>query len=449
LDALVSVKQEDWHTNGCAMFRPVLDVNDCPEGTCKQKFIDTCFPIRRCETSVHRFVREGTGSSGYGVVCRCHQFRGIDNRKDATGAEAQSEEAKARNDKRNLAFKDLKRLCADRKPGKPISTDLLASIVSNSHDIGVTQVKQEGKEISGAWEKHGLILAPAHFYVPLPKHQDIQRTNCSAPSKLSGVDMNDAVQKRILNDVLLQHRANFVKSMLPTFRTSATYEFQWENCCFGGSEAQLYWSMIVHHRPKKILEIGAGWSTKLAANAVRFLSSLGDGLQIPVLEAVDPYATGYFDGSVKIRNEMQDLGEAFPGFSHLVKVRVQDVDLHLFDALVENDILFIDSTHCVFFGSDVIHLILEVLPRIARGVLVHFHDIFIPFPYSCSHLRDRTFWNEQYLLQAFLTHNDQWEVMWAETYMEAYHPHEHGKMKPQEEGFSGYSGKSSFWIRRK
>ena len=361
----------------------------------------------------------------------------------------QSEEAKARNDKRNLAFKDLNRLCADRKPGKPISTDLLASIVSNLHDIGVTQVKQEGKEISGAWEKHGLILAPAHFYVPLPKHQDIQRTNCSAPSKLSGVDMNDAVQKRILNDVLLQHRANFVKSMLPTFRTSATYEFQWENCCFGGSEAQLYWSMIVHHRPKKILEIGAGWSTKLAANAVRFLSSLGDGLQIPVLEAVDPYATGYFDGSVKIRNEMQDLGEAFPGFSHLVKVRVQDVDLHLFDALVENDILFIDSTHCVFFGSDVIHLILEVLPRIARGVLVHFHDIFIPFPYSCSHLRDRTFWNEQYLLQAFLTHNDQWEVMWAETYMEAYHPHEHGKMKPQEEGFSGYSGKSSFWIRRK
>jgi len=220
-----------------------------------------------------------------------------------------SEEAKERGKRREMASKDLKRLCAAQKPGKSISSELLASVVSNSHDISVTMVKQGGQEVSVLWEKQGLILAPAHFYVPLPKTQDIERINCNTPSKLSGVDMNDSGQKRFLHDVLLKHKPVFVKTMQFAFQSLDPYEFKWENCCFGGAEAQVYWSMIVHFRPKKILEVGAGWSTKLAANAVRYLSGLsaevGDVLQIPRVEAIDPYATGDFEGTVKIRNEMQ------------------------------------------------------------------------------------------------------------------------------------------------
>jgi hypothetical protein len=95
-------------------------------------------------------------------------------------------------------------------------------------------------------------------------------------------------------------------------------------------------------------------------------------------------------------------------------VAAQDVPLEVFTQLERGDVLFVDTTHTVKAGSDVNRIVLDILPRLAPGVLVHIHDIFLPYEYPKAWLTSkRRFWSEQYLVQAFLTLNDQWAVRCA------------------------------------
>jgi len=131
----------------------------------------------------------------------------------------------------------------------------------------------------------------------------------------------------------------------------------------------------------------------------------------------------------------------------LIPKKVQDIPLSEFKKLSENDILFIDSSHVLKIGSDVQYLYLEVLPRLNKGVIVHAHDIFLPAEYPKEWvLKNYIFWNEQYLLQAFLAFNNSFEVLWAGSYMHLRHPDK------LEEAFSSYKRDkiwpSSFWIRK-
>ena len=102
-------------------------------------------------------------------------------------------------------------------------------------------------------------------------------------------------------------------------------------------------------------------------------------------------------------------------------IPVQEAPLALFDALEANDILFIDSTHVSRVGSDVNHLLFEVLPRLAPGVLVHFHDVFFPFEYPREWILEGRAWTEAYLVRAFLTGNAGWEVVLMNTFLEHFH----------------------------
>jgi hypothetical protein len=97
---------------------------------------------------------------------------------------------------------------------------------------------------------------------------------------------------------------------------------------------------------------------------------------------------------------------------------VEDIDLEFFSELNSGDVLFTDSSHTVKIGGDVNYLFLEVLPRLKAGVIVHIHDIFLPFDYRRDWVLDEfRFWSEQYLLQAFLTFNSEFEVLMANSYM--------------------------------
>src|SRR4029077_19197551 len=111
------------------------------------------------------------------------------------------------------------------------------------------------------------------------------------------------------------------------------------------------------------------------------------------------------------------LRAGFPGLQSLMERKVQDVDLNFFSQLQSGDILFIDSSHTVKIGGDVNYLFLEVLPRLNPGVIVHVHDIFLPFDYRRDWVMDELrFWTEQYLLQAFLMFNSDFEVLMANHY---------------------------------
>jgi hypothetical protein len=131
--------------------------------------------------------------------------------------------------------------------------------------------------------------------------------------------------------------------------------------------------------------------------------------------------------------------------ARVIELPVQGVPLSVFGELSEDDVLFVDSTHVVRTGSDVNYEILEILPRVAPGVLVHFHDIFFPFEYPSEWVRGRhVFWTEQYLLQSFLAFNSEFQIFWASRYMQSKYTEQIAEvmrvtnLQP-----------SSLWIRRR
>lgn len=148
-------------------------------------------------------------------------------------------------------------------------------------------------------------------------------------------------------------------------------------------------------RPRRIIEIGAGYSTLLMDDVNRrFL----DGRCR--ITCIEPFPRDF------LRN----------GYD-LIQTRVQDVPLDRFAELDHGDILFIDSSHVCKTGSDVTQLLLQVLPRLRPGVLIHLHDIFLPEDYPPQWVLDVGLsWNEQYVLQAMLTQNRSYKVVFGSTY---------------------------------
>jgi hypothetical protein len=183
--------------------------------------------------------------------------------------------------------------------------------------------------------------------------------------------------------------------------------------------------MVRHLRPSRILEVGSGFSTRLSA-----LAALKNGNT--ELICVEP-------------SPDEALQRGFAGVSTLIKERVQDVDAELFNQLGDGDVLFVDSSHVSTIGSDVNYLLLDVLPRLNAGVVVHFHDVYLPFEFRKDWvLEELRFWNEQYLLHAFLAFNHDFEVVFGNNYMEHEFPREMRNIFPS----SPWWGGGSFWIRR-
>ena len=107
----------------------------------------------------------------------------------------------------------------------------------------------------------------------------------------------------------------------------------------------------------------------------------------------------------------------------LIESPVQRIPVDLFRTLRANDILFIDSSHVVSMDSDVLYECLHILPELAPGVLIHFHDVFTPLDYPRKFvMTNLCFWGEQYLLEAFLSFNSAFRVVWAGSAMQKFHP---------------------------
>jgi hypothetical protein len=136
--------------------------------------------------------------------------------------------------------------------------------------------------------------------------------------------------------------------------------------------------------------------------------------------------------------------QQFPSTFRYSNPAPQAVDTALFSRLGDGDILFIDSTHVVAPGSDVVHLFTRVLPTLAPGVLVHVHDICLPFETAWDWtFQTYRFWNEQYLLHAFLTANADWEILYMGALWEHYLRGRLARALP----LAGANG--GFWMRRR
>lgn len=286
----------------------------------------------------------------------------------------------------------------------------------------------KNKRLFDIWEQRGYHVLPAHFYEPLPDPVDVARA-LTTRSELVGLDLRPERQLELLTE-LQQWKSEY--DGLPTAEAESTDGFYLDNTLFGSVDAEMLYALIRRFRPRRIFEIGSGYSTLVSARAVRANES-ETGVQAEIT-AYEPYPT-----------ELLRRGAA--GIARIDERRLQDVPLDDFAQLEENDILFIDSSHVVATGSDVYIELLDIVPTLAPGVVVHVHDVFLPAEYPRKWLmEDRYFWTEQYLLQAFLAFNDSFEILWAGHYVHLEHP------EALRAAFASYARRpaspGSFWFRR-
>lgn len=152
----------------------------------------------------------------------------------------------------------------------------------------------------------------------------------------------------------------------------------WNNDWFSGLDALALYGIVANRRPKRYYEIGSGNSTMFARRAAS-----DHGLDAEIV-SIDPFP----------RAEIDEICD------RIVRKPLEDTDLSLFEELEAGDVLFVDSSHYVFQNSDANIVFLEIMPRLKSGVLVHFHDIFLPDDYPASW--SRRYYNEQYMLAAYL-----------------------------------------------
>lgn len=282
---------------------------------------------------------------------------------------------------------------------------------------------------------HGFHLLRKHYYLPIPEEEDLTGGFWDKTSDLAGVDMNAAFALDLMENVFPQYMEEF-RSKFPIHATSDLRQFHLINGAYMAVDAHVYYAFIRHFKPRRILEIGSGNSTILAGQAC--LQNESEGFPRPELIAVEPYPWDMFVN-----------GEC-PGLGKLIKSRVQDVDIELFQSLGDGDILFIDSSHVLKSGGDVQMEYLEILPRLAPGVLVHIHDISLPRAYPISYYENYLYWNEQYLLQAFLAFNSRFEVIWPGNYMRLNFPEPFDMVFPEFQTMRQHyplSEPSAFWMR--
>jgi hypothetical protein len=237
-----------------------------------------------------------------------------------------------------------------------------------------------------------------HFYSPVIDSEDLRRRAGELwrekTSLLPGVDLALDTQRAFLEDArLVAGEYDYKASRLAG---TGPHEFHDGNGLFESLDSRSLYCMLRGRAPAKMIEVGSGYSSLLSADVNRRF--LGGRTEIACIE---PYPPDF-------------LSELPAGISELIPKRVEEVGVAPFLALQAGDFLFIDSSHVSKTGSDVNFLYLEVLPRLASGVIVHLHDIFLPDEYPRDWvLEEERSWNEQYLLQALLIHSRAFRVLFA------------------------------------
>jgi predicted O-methyltransferase YrrM len=289
--------------------------------------------------------------------------------------------------------------------------------------------QEQYPEVFPVWQEHGIHLTPVHFYQPIPDTRTLTDELWTKEHALVGVDMNDAIQLELLTQHFVEFREEY--DTFPRQPTSVPHEYYFDNGQFGGTDALVLYCMVRHFKPSRIIEVGSGFSSRVAAQA-----ALKNGTT--QLTCIEPY----HDGTE--RHEVLQRG--FPGVASLIKEKVEDIDLAFFDRLEPGDMLFIDTSHVSVIGGDVNYLLLDLVPRLKPGVIVHVHDIFLPGEYPKDWvLNQYRFWNEQYLLHGFLLFNSDFEVLFSNAYMSRRHLPEMQATFSRSPWWQG----SSFWMRRR
>jgi predicted O-methyltransferase YrrM len=248
-----------------------------------------------------------------------------------------------------------------------------------------------------------LWVPPGHYHSPYPDLEEIRARRAElfdgTPPAIPGIDLHPDDQLALVHSF----RGLYGPDVLadeprPDRRYHAANDF------FRFSDAFFLQCMLRRFRPRRVVEIGSGFSSAAMLDCDD--EHLGGALE---LTFVDPHP-----------ERLQEL--LWPEDRARVRLLarpVQSIDDAVFDALEVNDVLFVDSSHVSKTGSDVNHVVFHVLPRLRPGVLVHFHDVPYPFEYPEPWVFEGRAWNEAYLLRAFLYENRRFRVLFHPSYVAA------------------------------
>jgi hypothetical protein len=256
--------------------------------------------------------------------------------------------------------------------------------------------------------RHGYAVIAHGPGSPVPLLPQADDSIWSRRSSLPGVQFDLTSQLAFIEANLVEYIGEFERDVRGR-------GFDVWNKLYKGGDAEVLYALLRHLRPKQVLEIGSGNSTVIASNA---MAANGRDGTPGELVAVDPTPTVALDGQPTIRKEGGAAGwlidipgreRPIDGLTRIERMDCRDLPMDRFEALGAGDVLFIDTSHIVKLDSEVNWIILEVLPRLAPGVWVHFHDIHLPYEYPHYYFLLAGYLTEQYLLQAFLA-GSAWRV---------------------------------------
>jgi len=276
-------------------------------------------------------------------------------------------------------------------------------------------------------EAHGM-APPGHFYSPIVSIEELSKDTArifrEANRVIPGVAMNEDGQLDLLSTF-----ETYYPTMPFTETKSEGGRYCFDNSVFTYPDAIILHCMIRYLRPKRIVEVGSGFSScaTLDTNEKFFHNSIETTFIEPYPKLLESLITAEDRQRVTI-----------------IPLRLQDVDVELFERLERNDILFIDSTHVSKTGSDVNSLFFDILPALKPGVHVHIHDVFYPFEYPQEWVFGGRSWNELYLLHAFLQYNEKFKIVFMNNFMQQFHEARFRERMPLYLKNPG----GSIWLRR-
>jgi len=288
----------------------------------------------------------------------------------------------------------------------------------NAHDMAphfAARLQQNHPERAPFYDlflQHGFHLMRDHFYHPQPSADDVAGGYWDRISELPGVDI-DAQAALALADRLSPYFTEF-RALFP-LRDQGDGRLPLINGSYMAADGHMYYALIRYLKPKRIIEIGGGSSTVMALEALDKNRQENFNCMYRV---VDPYPSQ----AVKL---------AIDGKGTLIEEKLQNIQIETFYELEENDILFIDSSHVLRSGNDVHYEYMEIIPRLKKNVYVHIHDISLPEEYPHVYYDAQLYWNEQYLLQAFLTFNNKFKVIWPGNFLMVHFPEKMHALFPE------------------
>jgi hypothetical protein len=255
-----------------------------------------------------------------------------------------------------------------------------------------------------ALKKDQRFVPPGHFFSPIPSLDEVRKDESqifkAPPRTIPGLQLHEADQSS-----LLERFVSYYKEMPFGAQKVPGLRYYFENPAYSYSDAILFHCMIRYLRPRRIIEVGCGFSSCVSLDTNQLF--FNNAIATTFIEPHPQLLLSLIETSDKNR-------------IRIVASRLQDVDSGEFDALQANDILFIDSTHVSKINSDVNRVFFDILPRLSPGVYIHFHDIFFPFEYPKEWVYEGRAWNEAYILRAFLQYNSAFRIVLMNTFMELF-----------------------------